>query len=216
LGSVTAEKELMVTMDHEPAEPTDPQNDPDFISETGAGPYPPDATYSSQGVRSLGSPTPVFVPKKSIPLEESGGEGVIPTAALWAMKYRSHGHFLGRAEATIRERYGSGDGAVYILDDGRKHCLVSRMVGASPDGCTYCLVAQITMASYEQLVDQRSPVENIFDGARQACLCVVYEEVDAVSNVAVVESFDAIDQVPVEYLPPSPAIVFAESSDWDE
>jgi hypothetical protein len=214
LARVTIEEEeTTMALDGETASS---QDDPDFISETGTDSCPlPNATAYSQSFSSWGSPTPVFVPKESTPLAESDDGGVIPTAALWAMKYRSHGHLLGRSEATIRECYGSGDGAVYILDDGRKHCLVSRMVGASPDGCTYCLVAQITIAAHEQLVDQRSSVENIFDEARQACLCVVYEAVDAVSNVAVVESFASIDDVPGEYLPPSPAIDFAETSDWD-
>jgi hypothetical protein len=91
--------------------------------------------------------------------------------------------------------------------------LVSRRVGASPDGWSYCLVAQIPIASYEQLVDDESSVEDIFVGAREFCLCVVYEAVDAVSNVAVVESFAAYAEVPIEYLPPSPAIVFADSSE---
>jgi hypothetical protein len=70
----------------------------------------------------VGSPTPVFVPKESTPLEEHDADSVIPNDALWAMKYRGHGHFLGRAESLIRERYGSGDGTEYVIDDGRRHC----------------------------------------------------------------------------------------------
>jgi hypothetical protein len=164
----------------------------------------------------MGSPTPVFVPKESTPLEEPNDAGVIPPTALWAMKYRRHGRFWGGAEATIRERYGSGDGTVYVLDDGRKHCVIAREVGTSPDSCTYFLVGEISVASYEELVDNEALAEDIFTGARDVCLCVVYEAVDAVSNVAVVESFATIEAVPVDYLPPSPAIAFAESSDSDQ
>jgi hypothetical protein len=203
-----------VTMNDEPADQGDPQSDPDFISDAGIDADPANLGLFSRGF--IGAPTPVFVPKESTPLEEHDADGVIPTHALWAMKYLGRGHFLGRAEATIRERYGSGDSTVYVVDDGRKHCLVSRNVGASPDGCAYCLVAQITIASYEQLVDNETSIEDIFVGAREFCLCVVYEAVDAVSNVAVVESFAAYDDVPVEYLPPSPPIVFADSSDGYE
>jgi hypothetical protein len=104
----------------------------------------------------------------------------------------------------------------YSLRPGRAHCLVSRMVGSSPDGCTYYLVAQITMTTYDQLANGGTSVESIYEAARQACLCVVYEAVDAVSNVAVVESFAITDDIPVEYRPPSPAIAFAVASDWDE
>ena len=59
------------------------------------------------------------------------------------MKYRRHGHLLSRPDAEIRERYGTGDHAIYVVDDGRKRCVISRAVGTSPDGCTYLLVAQI-------------------------------------------------------------------------
>jgi hypothetical protein len=200
--------------DDEPAEPMDQQGDPDFISEDGGDGYR--TGPSSFGPGYLGSPTPVFVPKVSTPLEEQGDDGVIPPAALWAMKYRRHGRFWGGAEATIRERYGSGDSTVYVLDDGRKHCVIAREVGTSADGCTYVLVGEITIASYEELVDNDGLAEDIFAGAHEICLCVVYEAVDAVSNVAVVASFGTIDAVPVDYLPASPAIAFAESSDSDQ
>jgi hypothetical protein len=69
------------------------------------------------------------------------------------MKYRRHGHLMSRADATIRERRGTGDHTTYVVDDGRKHCVICRMVGTSPDGCTYLLVAQIAIDSYEKLVE---------------------------------------------------------------
>jgi hypothetical protein len=204
-------EEVIVPVDDDPPERIDPQDDPDFISEDGHDAYPA-GSVSSVAV-SMGSPTPVFVPKESTPLEEQDDDGVILRAALWAMKYLRHGRFWGGAEATIRERYGSGDGTVYVLDDGRKHCVIAREVGSSPDGCAYFLVGRISIASYEDLVDDEALADDVFTDAREICLCVVYEAVDAVSNVAVVESFDTVDAVPVDYLPPSPTIAFADSSD---
>jgi hypothetical protein len=195
-------------------DPVVPEDDPDFISQDGRDGYQPGAF--SLPIGRMGSPTPVFVPKESTPLAEHDGDGVIPSAALWAMKYRRHGGFWGGAEATVRERYGSGTGTVYVLDDGRKHCVVARQVGTSPDGCTYFLVGQIGIGAYEDVVDDETLADEIFTGARELCLCVVYEDADAVSNVAVVTSFNSFDAVPPEYLPPSPAIAFAESSDADD
>jgi hypothetical protein len=54
---------------------------------------------------------------------------------------------------------------IYIIDDGRKHCLISRIVGGGPDGCTYCLVAQITIDSYERLVNEEAPIDDVFADA---------------------------------------------------
>jgi hypothetical protein len=197
-------------MDHD--DPPDPQDDPDFIPQDGDV----DAPFLPMGRRMpgmWGSPTPVFVPKTSTPLEEDEDEddaGDIPTFALWSMKYLQHAQFLSRAEARIRETYGAGDHRVYVMDDGRKHCLVSRMVGTSPDGCTYCLVGQIPLASYERLVDDDTFADGIFSTARHLALCAVFESRDAVSNVSIAQSFANVDEVPAEYLPAGPAISFTE------
>jgi len=129
------------------------------------------------------------------------------------MKYRRHGHVFDRAEVEIRERHGNGDHTVYVIDDGRKHCMVGRKVGTSADGCTYCLVAQITITAYEHLVDDDAAVDDIYADAREPSLLVVYEAEEAVSNVSLVRTFAGIDEVPVEYLPPGPAIVFDEIPD---
>lgn len=118
-----------------------------------------------------------------------------------------------RAEVEIRERYGNGDHTVYVIDDGRKHCMVGRKVGTSADGCTYCLVAQITITAYEHLVDDDAAVDDIYADAREPSLLVVYEAEEAVSNVSLVRTFAGMDEVPVEYLPPGPAIVFDEIPD---
>ena len=181
-------------------------DDLDYISEEGTGTTWGGALPVRQG---WGSPTPVFVPKRSTPLEEDTPDAVIPTFALWPMKYLRHVHLFGGGGAEIRETFGDGDHAVYVLDDGRNHCLVSRKVGTSPDGCTYCLVAQIPIAIYEELLDGASP-DTAFSDARTFSLCAVFEALDGVSNVAVSERYDTVDEVPSQYLPPNPPIVFTE------
>jgi hypothetical protein len=195
-----------VTGDDETAEPL---ADPDFISEEGTGlaGLPPVAR------RTWGSPTPVFVPKESTPLAEHEDGDAIPPYALWAMKYRRHGHLLHRADEAIRERHGTGDHAVYVIDDGRSHCTVSRTVGSSPDGCRYCLVARITSESYERLVDDEGLTDEIFVDADEICLCAIYQAEEAVSNVSLVEAYTSIDDVPAEYLPPAPLVAFTETPD---
>ena len=187
----------------------DPESDPDFISsdaprEPTGGPWPaPTGLY--------GAPSPVFVPTKSLSLEEDG-ESDIPHAALWSMKYHRHVHLFDRTDVQIRQRFGTGDHAIYIIDDGRKHCLVSRIVGGGPDGCTYCLVAQITIDSYERLVNEEAPIDDVFADARDIALCAVFEaEVeDAPSNVTLTERYATIDDVPSEYLGPNCFIEFAD------
>jgi len=59
----------------------------------------------------------VFVPTKSLSLEEDG-ESDIPHAALWSMKYHRHVHLFDRTDVQIRQRFGTGDHAIYIIDDG--------------------------------------------------------------------------------------------------
>jgi hypothetical protein len=124
------------------------------------------------------------------------------------MKYLQRSHLFGRSEVELQQHFGQGSGEIYVMDDGRKHCLVCRQVGTDPDGCTYCLVGHITVADYEQLVDGGF-TEDAFASAHDLSLCAVYEAVDAVSNVSVVESYETADQVPPDYLPPHPPIDFA-------
>lgn len=191
---------------------SDPQDDPDFINEDGvAGPPSMQAGMYSPGW--LGRPDPLFVPKQSTPLaDESDDEGSLPRYALWSMKYLRRSHLFRHSEMEIRECFGKGLDAVYVMDDGRKHCLISRKVGSGSDGSNYCLVAQIPVSAYEQLVDGAPPA-GVFANAEAFSLCSVFEAEDAVSNVTVVESYRNASEVPSEYLPPHPAILFTEADD---
>lgn len=192
----------------EDGEPLDPLDDPDFISTDGTDAS--DVWHESLPLLSrglTGNPDPVLVPKQSTPLEDANDEGLLPPYALWSMKYLRHGGFLSRSEWEIRDRFGDGPNTVYVIDDDRKNCLMSRMVGEDSDGTMYCLIARIGVASYEQLIDGASP-QTIFAGARDLRHCAVFEALGAVSNVSVVESFDNCDEVPSEYLPPHPPVEF--------
>ena len=92
-----------------------------------------------------GTTFPVTAPVNATPLEEDEPEGVIPPSPLWAMKERRHEqwpHLFGHPDR-IRACIGSGDAAVYAIDDGKHHCMIGRRVGATTDGCVYSLVARI-------------------------------------------------------------------------
>jgi len=197
-------------------------DDPDFISEEGnvegfAGSLGHGVGAPGGILPGLrGAPTPVFVPKSSTPLEAEDSDGAMPPFALWTMKYLQHGHLFSKAESVIRESYGDGDHVVYVMDDGRKHCLISRLVGTSSEGCVYPLVGRITIEAYERLVDDHTLTDRIFDEADSLCLCAVFEAREAVSNVSVVRSFAGVDEVPPEYLPPGPALTFTDVPDGEE
>lgn len=192
----------------------DPEDDPDFISSD--GPSRPTAGAWLAPAGAYGAPNPVFSPTRSLRLEEDTDQN-IPHAALWSMKYHRHVHLLDRTEVPIRHCFGSGDDAVYVIDDGRKHCVVSHLVGASPDGCTYCLVAQVTVEAYERVLNHEARADDLFAGARDFAMCSVFEaEVeDAPSNVTLTERYATLADVPPEYLAPNPFIEFVDDPDDD-
>jgi hypothetical protein len=173
------------------------------------GPFP---FVGGLSLGALGTPAPVFVPSTSTPLEEDDSESPIPPPALWAMKYRRHLHLTlnSRHQERLRARLGEGDGAVYVIDDGAGHTMVSRVVGTDEQGSTYCLVGRITAETYDRYgVDRASP-EGVFSHARDLCLCSVFAAPEAVSNIVVSEKYRTIDDVPREYLPPHPLLEFAD------
>jgi hypothetical protein len=190
------------------AEPVEPSDDIDFITEEGSIGVPTGQSdiYSAGW---LGHPTPVFVPKQSTPLANECDDETLPRFAAWSMKYLQRTHLFSRAEMEVRATFGEGLHTVYVMDDGRKHCLISRKVGSGTDGSTYCLVAQITVASYEALVDGASTQET-FSKATGFSLCSVFEaeDDDAPSNVLVVETYRSVSDVPATYLPPHRPIKF--------
>jgi len=153
---------------------------------------------------------PVTAPENATPLEEDEPEGVIPPSPLWAMKERRHEqllHLFGHPHR-IRACVGEGDAAVYAMDDGTRHCMIGRRVGATLDGCVYSLVARCSRDTYESLASGSIDGRQAFLASAEAGLCGTVEE-PGVSNVFDVDFYQHADEIPEEYLPPSPFLEFA-------
>jgi len=185
----------------------------------------------------LGQSPVVLVPDGSTPLDVDEPEQVVPTGPLWAMKYLRHGRGGPSSDdpGSGRIRWASGDvgvsdevgvsddveglGAsdadgdaaapIYVIDDGYDHCMVARTVGASPDGCTYCLVARIKLLDFDDVLAGWAEPAGLFSLGRGFTLCAVVD--GPVSNVARVASYRRLKNVPTDYLPPSPFIDFDET-----
>ena len=154
----------------------------------------------------------IFSPDTSTPWDANEPEEAIPSTALWAMKDRMHSHQrLDVAEpGSVNCRLGDGDSAIYMIDDGRDHCMISRLVGHSPDGCVYCLAARISIYRYVQLRDGEVELAEAFSDAHDICLCGVFED-ELASNVILVEHYKRADSIPDEYLPPAPFLDFSDT-----
>jgi hypothetical protein len=140
---------------------------------------------------------PVTAPEDATPLEEDEPEGTVPPSPLWAMKERAHGglHLFGHP-ARIRACAGTGDAAVYA-------------VGATTDGCVYSLIGRVDLSTWQDL--ERGAVDGraAFAAAHELGLSGTIDA-DGVSNVFDVDWYDGPDDVPADYLPPSPFHTFAE------
>ncbi len=153
---------------------------------------------------------PVTAPTDATPLEEDEPEGVIPPSPLWAMKDRRHEqwpHLFGHPDR-IRACVGTGDAAVYVIDDGKRHCMIGRRVGETADGCTYSLTARVSKETYESLASGATDGKQAFLASVDAGLSGIVEA-PGVSNVFDVDFYQHPEDIPVEYLPPAPFIGFA-------
>ena len=140
----------------------------------------------------------------SSPLEEDEPEGTIPPCPLWAMKERRHiqWHLLPshNRHARIRDVVGSGDEAVYVIDDGGRHVMLGRRVGAVRGECEYCLLGRVALEVYEDLRQGRLPLTNAFDDADELVLCGIAVEEDVrSSNIFDVARYQGINDVPSQY-----------------
>jgi len=154
---------------------------------------------------------PVTAPTNATPLEEGEPEGVIPPSPLWAMKERRHEqwpHLFGHPDR-IRACIGSGDAAVYAIDDGKHHCMIGRRVGATADGCVYSLVARVPKDTYQSLSSGAIDGRQAFLGAGDAGLSGT-AEAPGMANVFDVDFYEDPGEIPDAYLPPSAFIEFAE------
>lgn len=152
---------------------------------------------------------PVTAPDSATPLDDEP-EGVVPSSLLWALKERRHGgiHLFGHPHR-MRAVAGDGDGAVYAIDDGAHHTMIGRRVGATPDGCDYCLVAHVDRATWDTVADGTIDGREAFLVSTEAGLSGVAEG-DGVGNVFDVDWFERPADIPPEYLPPSPFIHFPD------
>jgi hypothetical protein len=153
---------------------------------------------------------PVTAPEDATPLEEHEPEGTIPHSPLWALKDRAHGgiHLFGHP-ARIRAAAGTGDAAVYAIDDGPHHCMIGRRVGATTDDCVYSLIGRVELATWQQLEQGSIDGRTAFAEAKELGLSGTVDT-GGVANVFDVDWYDSLDDVPADYLPPSPFLTFAE------
>jgi hypothetical protein len=154
---------------------------------------------------------PVTAPENATPLEEDEPEGIIPPSPLWAMKERRHEqlfHVFGHPHR-IRACVGSGDDAVYAMDDGKHHCMIGHRVGATLDGCVYSLVARVTLETYQSLASGAISGSDAFLAGTEAGLCGTVED-PGVSNIFDVDFYQHGEEIPADYLPGSPYLEFAQ------
>ncbi len=153
---------------------------------------------------------PVAAPIDATPLEEHEPEGTIPHSPLWAMKERAHGgiHIFGHP-ARIRAAAGSGDAAVYAIDDGPHHCMIGRRVGATTDGLVYSLIGRVELSTWHELEQGTIDGRQAFAAAKDLGLSGTVET-GGVSNILDIDWYDGVEDVPADYLPPSPFTTFAK------
>jgi hypothetical protein len=192
-------------MDRDALEPEAPSSHTDLPPE--ALPLAPPLTPGT-----LGMGVPLAQPTRSTPLEDEDADGPVPPAVLWAMKYHRRLRLGHRDDEQIRVALGEGTEAIYVIDDGPNHCMIGRLVGSSPDGCTYCLVANGDIGVYWRYADGDLPLAELFSSTRHPSLCAVYEADQGPSNVVDVERFSHARDIPAEYLPPHPPIEFSDES----
>ncbi len=153
---------------------------------------------------------PVAAPASATPLADDEPEGVIPPNPLYALKQRAHGglHLFGHP-TRIRAVAGTGDAAVYAIDDGPHHCMIGRPVGTTGDGCAYALVGRVTRETWDALAAGQIDGRQAFSVAAEVGVSGTVAD-GGLSEVFDVLSFAEPTGVPEAYLPPSPPIAFTE------
>ena len=159
----------------------------------------------------LGRSPVISEPKRSTPLQSDQPELVIPSGPLWAMKYLRHRRFVLSPDDEFEQvRWASAvddrDARIYVIDDGDDHCMVSRLVGTSPDGCSYYLVARVKRLDFDDVRTGRAESGDLFSRGKEITLCGVVE--GAISNVFRAARFRRYRDVPADYLPPGGLIEF--------
>jgi hypothetical protein len=154
---------------------------------------------------------PVTAPENATPLEEDEPEGTVPPSPLWAMKERRHEqllHLFGHPHR-IRACIGTGDDAVYAIDDGKHHCMLGRRVGATRDGCVYSLITRVPLDVYQALAAGTVSGRDAFLSGAESGLSGTVDET-GLSNIFDVDYYQHPNDIPAEYLPPAAFIDFAQ------
>jgi hypothetical protein len=188
------------------------EDETEFGSAVGPGERPHPGDIITDG-DALIAPEPLVGRGESTPLDEEEPEGIVPEPILWAMKDRRHvqWHLLAQSERheRLRQVFGAGDEAVYVIDDGKHHAMLARFVGSSPSGCLYCLVGRVSREALA-LVEVAMPLKEAFAAAEELALCgVAVEEAVASSNVFEVDRYAGPGEIPQGYLPGSPVRRFS-------
>jgi hypothetical protein len=180
-----------------------------LISPSDAAPARPGDLVANAGM--WGAPEPIVGADLPTPLADEEPGGVVPPNPLWAMKDHRRGqwHLLGGRPEPVREAVGSGDGVLYVIDDGHHHAVLGRPVGASPSGCQYALVARVDRERATELIEGRAQPSEALDGAQDLTLCGIAAVADVLSaNVFDVARYEDATEVPPPYRPGSPFVAF--------
>lgn len=168
-------------------------------------------TATLYGRAAFGTGQPTWAPTRSTPLDDGEAAHIIPKLLLWGMKDHCRTRFGHHGDALTEHRYGTGDSALYILDGGAKLVTIGRVVGSSPDGATYCLIGELDREHASTLdAGGRSP-KDVLGFGKNYVLCAVYDGGPGASNIADVQRFSTLNEIPPSYLPPHPFIRFTDT-----
>jgi len=147
-------------------------------------------------------------PEGPTPLADDLPDRGIPPPALWAMKGLRTSWSAGASDGDALRWHSGGDERLDVIDDGPHHCMISRLVGWTPDGTVFCLVSRISRVDFELARQGQEDVGDLLSLGRRFSLCGVTD--GPVGNVVLAASYRRYRDIPLEYLPPSPPVEFEE------
>ncbi|HXW38727.1 MAG TPA: hypothetical protein VEJ44_03450 [Acidimicrobiales bacterium] len=143
--------------------------------------------------------------------DDLNGDELIASCVELAMKNLQHRRVRvepGQEETPVYF-FGSGNSALYAIEDGGGRLMMGRGVGRDGEGCIYCLVGAGSVALLAVLeTGELSPAE-AFDDAGDLTLCSVYQA-GQVDNVVMVQHYRSVQDVPLEYRPGQPFLQFTD------
>ena len=151
-------------------------------------------------------PEPLVGSDTSTALDEDESSTTIPRPVLWAMKARRHTqwHLLPSSERhqLLRQSIGSGSDELHVIDDGRHHVMIGRLVGTVSDDVAYCLIGRLNRDHLQAIEGGSVPASAAYNVATEVVLCATATEVGVESsNVFDVSRFSDAASIPAEYLP---------------